>query len=895
MKSALEKIFTWVKDLHLWEQDAFRRIYENESGDMTDFDVAEVVELLKKQHQLSETTLEARPPSELADRLRPQSQFVFNSVGGLKNVNAIDKNSDLEFEPNGLTIIYGDNGSGKSGYTRMLKGACYARSPEKKIHSNIFAEEDSGQQPSAIFKWKDQSGDNNSQRWHVGDTPLKFLQSSVAVFDSKCARVHVDEKNEIRIDLYGVEMLENLVRAFGRVKEKLNAEQKSIAFIDIGALGFAEMGDTEVGRLARKLGNENQSAKELEKLSDSFNSLAQMSDSERDTLSIREKEKNTSNPKEEARNLRSFLDRFKAMRGRVIGLGKLLSDRAVDSAKAVAESFQNAKNAACSAQNNLSGYLPGTGGDRWRSLLDAALEFSRKAYSDKEFPHVGDGAKCVLCQQFLAKEGVDNLRAFQKFLADKTEKNFRETSKEFEKSKNSIGEISVDNALNDSMSAEICNRCSASLCGNIKKHLESLENRKRQIISAMESGEWNNIAPVSHDGIGNDIDKAIDGIENSILSMEGNAKKREANMAEYRELADRAMLCKNRSSVEKRVSQLKAKSALLDCVQETGTTKISLFVRELTQETLTEKMKNRIRKENDALGVGHITINFDAGVRKGEPLGQISFADIFVRERKNNRHIKVSDVLSEGEHRAIAIAAFLAEVGVYNAVRCIVFDDPVSSLDHQRRDAVAKRLVEEISGQRQVIIFTHDLVFVNQLRTHAKEKSVALRLHEVRNGGKNRTGVAGKPSFAHKSNLEMIAHVKHEYYRRAKSESRLDKRSEIVRDGYSHLREILESVVERDFFRDSITRFSGKVDAGKLPEIFQPSNDLAEIADKIRRLHRKIHRRMHRAAAASQDSTPSIDDLETDILEIENIRRCILVTPESPDCVAIEKKNDGDD
>ena len=877
MESAFQQIINWVKArLPLWAQDAFRRVYENSSGDLSETDIDEVVELLKKQHKLSETTLEARPPpDELADRSRSQHQFVFKSISGLKNVNAIDENNSvLKFEPSGLTVIYGQNGSGKSGYTRMLKGACYARSPEKTIHSNIYAEEDSGQQPSAMFKWEDQSGDN-SQRWHAGGAPLKVLQSSVAVFDAKCARVHVDQKNEIRIDLYGVEMLENLVRAFGRVREKLNAEQKSIAVINIEALGFAEMGDTEVGRFARKLVGEYQTAEELEKLSDSFNSLAQMSGSERDTLSIREKEKNASNPKEEARNLQSFLGRFKEMRDRLIEIGNSLSDRAVNSAKAVAKFFQYAKNAACLAQNNLSGYLPGTGGDCWRSLLDAALEFSRKAYSDKEFPHVGDGAKCVLCQQSLAKEGVDNLRAFQKFLAGKTEKNFREMRKELEKSENSIGAISVDNVLNDSMSAEICNRCSDSLCGKIKEHLESLENRKRQIISAMKSGEWNNIAPVSHDGIGNDIDKAIDGIENSILSMEGNAKKGEANMAEYRELADRAMLCKKRDSVKNRISQLKAKSALRDCVQETDTTQISRFVGKITQATFTEEMKNRIRKEAIALGVGHITINFDADVRQGETRGQLGFADTFVRERKNSRNIKVSDVLSEGEHRAIAIAAFLAEVGVYNAVRCIVFDDPVSSLDHQRRDAVAQRLVEEISGQRQVIIFTHDLVFVNQLRTHAKEKSVALRLHEVRNGGKNRTGVAGKPSFAHKSNLEMIAHVRDEYYRPAKKELRLDKRSEIVRDGYSHLREILESVVERDFFRNSITRFSGKVDAGKLPEIFQSPNDLAEIADRIDRLHKKIHSRMHLAAAASQDSTPSIDDLHTDILEIENIRSCI--------------------
>ena len=843
---------------------------------MSEADIDEVVELLKKQHKLSETTLEARPPpNELADRSRSQSQFVFKSIGELKNVNAIDGKSVLEFKPSGLTVIYGQNGSGKSGYTRMLKGACYARSPEKTIHSNIFAEEDSGQQPSAIFKWEDQSGDNNSQRWHVGDTPLEVLQSSVAVFDSECARVHVDEKNEIRIDLYGVEMLENLSHTFDRVKEKLNAEQKSIAFIDIGALGFAEMGDTEVGRLARKLGDENQNAKELEKLSDSFNSLAQMSDSERDTLSIREKEKNASNPKEEARNLRSFLDRFKAMRGRVIGLGKLLSDRAVDSAKAVVESFQNAKNAACSAQNNLSGYLPDTGYDCWRSLLDAALEFSRKAYSDKEFPHVGDGAKCVLCQQSLAKEGVDNLLAFQKFLADKTEKNFREMRKELEKSKVSIGEISVDNALNDSMSAEICNRCSIPLCDNIKKHLESLENRKRQIISAMESGKWHNIAPVSHDGIGNDIDKAIDGIENSILSMEGNAEKRAANMAEYRELTDRAMLCKKRDSVGKRISQLKAKSALRDCAQETDTTQISRFVGKITQATLTEKMKDRIRKEAIALGVGHITINFDADVRQGRPRGKIGFADISVRERKNSKGIKVSEVLSEGEHRAIAIAAFLAEVAMYNTVQCIVFDDPISSLDHKHMIKVAERLVEEAKTGKQLIVFTHNLAFTNSLIEQAQTNANRLTIWR-RN--KNSVGVVDADPFEHESAARMIKRLERNHQCASKEESPA-KQGELVRDEYRNLRIALETVVEECFLCNVVLRLSDKMLVGKLPEIFSRDADLPRIADKIKRLHKKISPPSHKYAAES--NAPSLDpeDLKADILVLMEIKGALKNKP----------------
>lgn len=90
----------------------------------------------------------------------------------------------------------------------------------------------------------------------------------------------------------------------------------------------------------------------------------------------------------------------------------------------------------------------------------------------------------------------------------------------------------------------------------------------------------------------------------------------------------------------------------------------------------------------------------------------------------------VGDVLSEGEHRCVALAAFLAELATTDSKSAIVFDDPVSSLDHGHREAIAKRLAEE--GQhRQIIVFTHDIAFLFQLdeecRDHQPQTHLAVR------------------------------------------------------------------------------------------------------------------------------------------------------------------------
>lgn len=63
----------------------------------------------------------------------------------------------------------------------------------------------------------------------------------------------------------------------------------------------------------------------------------------------------------------------------------------------------------------------------------------------------------------------------------------------------------------------------------------------------------------------------------------------------------------------------------------------------------------------------------------------------------------------------------------------LVFDDPVTSLDHRWRHKVAQRLVEEC-GNRQIIVFTHDMVFVNDLHDKAVQQGANVKLVSLSRG-----------------------------------------------------------------------------------------------------------------------------------------------------------------
>ena len=68
-------------------------------------------------------------------------------------------------------------------------------------------------------------------------------------------------------------------------------------------------------------------------------------------------------------------------------------------------------------------------------------------------------------------------------------------------------------------------------------------------------------------------------------------------------------------------------------------------------------------------------------------------------------------MLSEGERRIVALAAFLADVTGNRSNSPIVFDDPISSLDQIFEEKVIARLVE-LSQDRQVLVLTHRLSFL---------------------------------------------------------------------------------------------------------------------------------------------------------------------------------------
>ena len=174
-------------------------------------------------------------------------------------------------------------------------------------------------------------------------------------------------------------------------------------------------------------------------------------------------------------------------------------------------------------------------------------------------------------------------------------------------------------------------------------------------------------------------------------------------------------------------------------------------------------------------------------------------------------------ILSEGEQKVIALADFIAEMKM-SLLNCgIIMDDPVSSLDEYRKSKIAHRLVKE-SEKKQVIIFTHDLVFLSSLIDKADFQKIPFNCHWIENtDGKNPGTIwlNNTPSFEKEYKSSAKAR---KLYAEAKK-SGPEEREQKLKNGFAALRTSYESLVVFELFKGTVQRFAERISMESLKNV----------------------------------------------------------------------------
>jgi hypothetical protein len=298
------------------------------------------------------------------------------SIADADGVNNLAPGQTLAFEQQGLTIIYGDNGAGKSGYARVLKRACRARQPGK-IEPNIYASSPPPAQASATITYSVGGTAQPPEKWQDAEHPHPVL-SAVSVFDSDCGAVHISAKNEVAFRPFGLDIPDELADVCQRVKDALAAdaaEQRQLEKARNPMFAKPLWKDTTAVGKALAVLKHDTDFKGIE-------ALATLGKDDRARLA-RLKEDLSKNPAKAAAELTLKADNIKRLMGALNQLEAKTDDAALSGVAAKAKDARLKQDAArVAADKAFSGEaLAGVGGEVWRVLWESARRCSYNVMS----------------------------------------------------------------------------------------------------------------------------------------------------------------------------------------------------------------------------------------------------------------------------------------------------------------------------------------------------------------------------------------------------------------------------------------------------------------------------------------------------------------------------------
>jgi len=844
------ELSSWFKGRPTWVQEAAKKLLEKDS--LVDQDVKDLAELCLK---------EAVGTAGVSGYIFPDDTFKSGtsdslrlcSIGEIQNINALAPRNPLCFGDGNLSVVYGQTGSGKSGYVRILKHACGARHPDE-LHSNIYASEPSPQQCSISY---DKGGAVISRQWVANSTVIEDL-CSVHVFDASCGRVYIAAENEVTYEPPVLTFFSALISVCETVSSVIDSEISKLP----------SQKPTIPPDYASTASGKWYAALSKDITVDDIDKHCEWADVSETELSELEKRLSEQAPSDKAKQLRTRKTHADGLIQDTEDLFQKLSDENCKRILAAKKQWLLKQEAARFAAEQAfeDAPLEGVGSEVWKLLWENARKYSQEqAYKGQAFPYVGDSARCLLCQQPLSDEATKRVQSFEKFVRGEMQKGAEAAQRTFEQEIKDIGDLPSTEST----------KTKADAAGLGQEELQSVEEtysvlrmRKGQLITT-DSVE--SLPSVPQDSKWIDRTRSLSaGYDNSAQRYEDDAKgeNREGLISGRLELQAKKWVSAQRKSIDDEIARLEQLDVLSNAKRLTDTKGLSRKKGELADALITDAFISRFDGELKKLGAGRINIELTkTRVEKGRVLHRLRLS--------GTSKGSPEDILSEGEHRIVALAAFLADVGEKQNAAPFVFDDPISSLDQDFEEAVVQRLVD-LSKERQIIVFTHRLSLLGLIQDYAKKCACEPNVICVRQEAWGTGEPGDTPLFAKKPEkaLNTLLNDNLPKARKLLTDTGAEAYTPFAKSICSEYRILLERMIECDLLADVVQRYRRAVNTmGKLDK-------LARITDAdckfFNDMMTKYSRYEHSQPGETPVALPAPDELQRDMEALRNWRNEFL-------------------
>ena len=777
-------------------------------------------------------------------------------IGPVTNVSSIDNNQSISFQKYGMTVIYGDNGTGKSSYAKILKNACLTRGDKPDIVGNIFDPILATPCSKIIY----QVGENDKEEinWRYKETEVNELKS-IRVFDTKSAFHYVEKEDVLDYRPAGLHLLDELTNVCAFVRSNIDTcINKCCTKIELPKVDK----ETNVCKFLDGLGIDTTSS-ELD--------AHCISKDEEKTLENTKKEiaiLKTKTIKEIKKSITKKILLYKPLKKDLALLFNAVNDNTINEIHESKKDLDAKLKASKLVRNEAFSNLPfeKVGSQVWTALWASAKNFI-SSLDNKSFPPKR-GEYCPLCLQVISDSASDHMKSFEGFIQDDTQQQAKKAQRIYEEKIKPTNKAKIDLNLHKAAILDL-KELSNDIDQRLLDFMEVSSKRREYILSEKyQSTERLNLPDIDKsiiDFIGGTIQKHEQKIEQlkDSTDVERFIKAKETL---EKELTSKKIIKDCRLQVESEVKRLKSLAAYQSIKKQTNTRQISQLSSTISSIYLTSSLKEDFSNELKRLGFRYFQVNANTRNQKGSQLFGLQLAD--------SNSTKVHTIASEGEQKCLAIASIFSELSSDGRKSCVVFDDPVNSLDHKWRTKVAKRLVEE-SLERQLIIFTHDIVFLkllleaSELISNSKidVKSLDRRLKT--------TGIIrANPPWDALTTSKRIKHLNGEFRKIKKIlnegiESEYDRS---VSRFYGLLRETWERLVEEKLLNKVVERFGRAVQTQRLKRLVDISDD------DIKLIYTEMGKcssifEGHDSAPELHENTPNIDEIQKDLNTIINFEQ----------------------
>lgn len=693
-KSEIDRINNWFNSKPKWFLYGANILITKNLFDKNDLNTITDMCLNKLDTVVSPFNIEV-----LIGNITGQS-LALNSISEITNINGLAPRKPLVFAEKNMSIVYGTNGTGKSSYVRLIKNVCNARQKEE-IETNVYTGDTSEQTAKISYII---GGDNKEYVWKNGEysDELKYCD----VFDTKYSDLFLKGASTVTYEPPILSFYSKLVEMCEKVAEKIDSligsnPSKLPAFPN--TLLFTKSGQwfTTITYKTKK--------EEID------TACAFTDENNKDLLNIQNRLLET-NQLEKANKIEKKSERIKNLIDYINTRYDSLSHTKYEELKKLRIDYEQKKEIQKNAAEKVFGnsVLEGVGSETWKALWAAAKQFSeKKAYIGKQFPYLKENeSRCVLCHQKLDSEAIERFNDFDEFIKGKLEKDVQASEAIIQ---TFIKELDIPMEAQDFQSRiDVYDELFSQ---NLKDELFQINNNLLQTYNTFVNNQTY-VKLIQKEKVISELNIIYEQLLSKANQLKKDYEKIDINtlITNKNELEAKKWMHDNKSAIITEIQRKKNIKHLNDKKNETNTRQISLEKGRLSEVLITEDFIKRFQNE-----INKLDVNVDVGFEKD----RLSKGQVYHRIVLKNikRPITPDKVLSEGEYRIVSIAAFLADMLGRNDCVPFIFDDPISSLDQDYEESVARRLVE-LSTVRQVIVFTHRLSFMCCLQDEAKHQDI---------------------------------------------------------------------------------------------------------------------------------------------------------------------------